>query len=468
MGPALQFAGRFRERVNLPIFHAARIADVATARYAITEGLVDMVGMMRAHMADPHIVRKLEAGRGGPDPAVRRGVVLHQPALPRPRGAVPPQPGDRPRGDDPAVVARVDRAGATGRGGGWRAVRAGGGPRRRRTRSHRHAPGGGPGARRAGPAGGPGDPAAERPDRDHRLAGRGVPASRRGPAVRARSPRPRRPGARRPTSSSWRPAGRPGCRTSTEGVDLASAPGTSSAGPSRRRRGDVLLFDDHGTEEGLSCVERLVAAGSHVELVTPDRHVGHEVTGTAYPRYLATFYEHGVRLTPDHRLTAIRRDGAGRLEVDLWNDYTKADDPSDRRPGRRRLRHDPERRALPGPDRALQQRRRGRPRGVHRGSPADAGRQRGRHVPAVPDRRRGRQPQHPRGHLRGPPDRDDPVGQAGGVRPVESARVRRARRRSGPLPRPPRLGLRGFMRRNGRDDARLRHVVVRIGGTGVR
>ena len=62
MGPALQFAGRFRERVNLPIFHAARIADVATARYAITEGLVDMVGMMRAHMADPHIVRKLEAG----------------------------------------------------------------------------------------------------------------------------------------------------------------------------------------------------------------------------------------------------------------------------------------------------------------------------------------------------------------------------------------------------------------------
>ena len=35
---------------------------MATARFAISEGLVDMVGMMRAHMADPHIVRKLEAG----------------------------------------------------------------------------------------------------------------------------------------------------------------------------------------------------------------------------------------------------------------------------------------------------------------------------------------------------------------------------------------------------------------------
>ncbi|HLO35801.1 MAG TPA: N-methylproline demethylase, partial [Candidatus Deferrimicrobium sp.] len=63
LGPGLELAGRFRERLSLPVFHAARIADVATARYAVAEGLVDMVGMMRAHMADPHIVRKLEAGQ---------------------------------------------------------------------------------------------------------------------------------------------------------------------------------------------------------------------------------------------------------------------------------------------------------------------------------------------------------------------------------------------------------------------
>ena len=63
LGSGLELAGRFRERLSLPVFHAARIADVATARYAIAEGLVDMVGMMRAHMADPHIVRKLEAGQ---------------------------------------------------------------------------------------------------------------------------------------------------------------------------------------------------------------------------------------------------------------------------------------------------------------------------------------------------------------------------------------------------------------------
>jgi NADPH-dependent 2,4-dienoyl-CoA reductase/sulfur reductase-like enzyme len=36
---------------------------VATARYAIASGKVDMIGMTRAHMADPHIVRKILDGR---------------------------------------------------------------------------------------------------------------------------------------------------------------------------------------------------------------------------------------------------------------------------------------------------------------------------------------------------------------------------------------------------------------------
>jgi NADPH-dependent 2,4-dienoyl-CoA reductase/sulfur reductase-like enzyme len=36
---------------------------VATARYAISSGQLDMVGMTRAHMADPHIVRKIIEGR---------------------------------------------------------------------------------------------------------------------------------------------------------------------------------------------------------------------------------------------------------------------------------------------------------------------------------------------------------------------------------------------------------------------
>ena len=61
--PHLDFAGAVRHATGLPTFHAARIPDVATARHAVQAGLLDMVGMTRAHMADPHIVRKIVEGR---------------------------------------------------------------------------------------------------------------------------------------------------------------------------------------------------------------------------------------------------------------------------------------------------------------------------------------------------------------------------------------------------------------------
>ena len=63
--PHLDFAGLVRETTGMPTFHASRIPDVATARHAVASGLLDMVGMTRAHMADPHIVRKVVEGREG-------------------------------------------------------------------------------------------------------------------------------------------------------------------------------------------------------------------------------------------------------------------------------------------------------------------------------------------------------------------------------------------------------------------
>jgi len=61
--PHLDFAGAVRQATGMPTFHASRIPDVATARHAVEAGLLDMVGMTRAHMADPHIVRKIAEGR---------------------------------------------------------------------------------------------------------------------------------------------------------------------------------------------------------------------------------------------------------------------------------------------------------------------------------------------------------------------------------------------------------------------
>ncbi|MDX7951222.1 NADH:flavin oxidoreductase [Lichenihabitans sp. Uapishka_5] len=61
--PHLDLAGEIRAETHFPTFHAARIPDVPTARHAVQSGKVDMVGMTRAHMTDPDIVRKIMARR---------------------------------------------------------------------------------------------------------------------------------------------------------------------------------------------------------------------------------------------------------------------------------------------------------------------------------------------------------------------------------------------------------------------
>ena len=63
IGAFLYLASAIKAEVDLPIFHATRIADVASANRAVAEGHVDMVAMTRAHIADPHIARKLMEDR---------------------------------------------------------------------------------------------------------------------------------------------------------------------------------------------------------------------------------------------------------------------------------------------------------------------------------------------------------------------------------------------------------------------
>jgi 2,4-dienoyl-CoA reductase-like NADH-dependent reductase (Old Yellow Enzyme family)/thioredoxin reductase len=62
IAPFLKIVGAFKRETRLPVFHAARIPDIATARHAISENLLDMVAMTRAHFTDPQIVNKLARG----------------------------------------------------------------------------------------------------------------------------------------------------------------------------------------------------------------------------------------------------------------------------------------------------------------------------------------------------------------------------------------------------------------------
>jgi thioredoxin reductase len=86
--PYLSRVGEFKRALKLPVFHAAKIQDVATARHAIREGLLDMVGMTRAQIADPHLVEKIVKGEEGRiRPCVgasycmyKKGSCIHNPA----------------------------------------------------------------------------------------------------------------------------------------------------------------------------------------------------------------------------------------------------------------------------------------------------------------------------------------------------------------------------------------------------
>jgi 2,4-dienoyl-CoA reductase-like NADH-dependent reductase (Old Yellow Enzyme family) len=322
LGPHLAFAGRFKDAVNLPVFHATRIADVATARYAVSQGLVDMVGMMRAHMADPHIVRKIELGQEdriracvGASYCINRlylgldALCIQNPATGR-EETIPHVVGPAAGPPKRVVVVGAGPAGleaarvAAERGHSVVLLEAApdlGGQVRLAARAT---------PRRQDLIGITGWLASEcrHLGVDIRL---GIVAD--GPHVLAL----------RPDVVIVATGGSPRLPDLAEGSDVVVSTWDIIGGSVTPSSGSVLLFDDHGTEEALSCVERMVAAGSTVELVSPDRHVGHEVTGTAYPAYLKSFYEHGVRLTPDHRLTAVRRTADRRLEADLWNDYTR-------------------------------------------------------------------------------------------------------------------------------------------------
>jgi 2,4-dienoyl-CoA reductase-like NADH-dependent reductase (Old Yellow Enzyme family)/thioredoxin reductase len=57
--PHLELIGEMKQKLNVPVMHAGKIADVATARYAIEAGILDLVGMTRALIADPYLPTKI-------------------------------------------------------------------------------------------------------------------------------------------------------------------------------------------------------------------------------------------------------------------------------------------------------------------------------------------------------------------------------------------------------------------------
>ncbi len=86
--------------------------------------------------------------------------------------------------------------------------------------------------------------------------------------------------------------------------------------------GSVLLYDDHGWHQGPSTAVALAGKGVALEVVTPDRMLAFEVGATNFPNYLRELYRRGVKLTPDLELRSVRREG-NRLVASFWNEYAE-------------------------------------------------------------------------------------------------------------------------------------------------
>lgn len=61
--PFLHLAAGIKEVVSVPVIHAQNIKDPNQAQRILEAGYVDLVGMTRAHIADPHIVNKIKLGQ---------------------------------------------------------------------------------------------------------------------------------------------------------------------------------------------------------------------------------------------------------------------------------------------------------------------------------------------------------------------------------------------------------------------
>ena len=320
VAPHLEFAGEIKRAVGVPVMHASRINDVATARHAIRDGLLDLVGMTRAHIADPHIVAKIKAGdEDRIRPCVGASYCLDEIYQARDAKCIHnPSTGreDRLPHKVPAATGTPRKAVVVGAGpAGLEAARVLG------ERGHRVVV-----LEASDAAGGQIRLAASSPRRrdligiiDWRLA----ECKHHDVDIRFNTYAEADDVlAEDPDLVVVATGGIPNTEFLTEGSHLVSD-GWDVLSGSFRAKGDVLLYDDNGQHPGMDAAEVLARAGASIEFVTPERILAPDVGGVNYPGYFKVFAEHDVRVTLNERLTAVRRKD-GRLEVDLYNEYAHA------------------------------------------------------------------------------------------------------------------------------------------------
>ena len=314
--PHLDFAGRIRAAVNFPVFHAAKIPDVATARHAIAEGKLDMVGMTRAHMADPHLIRKIIEGREerirpcvGANYCLDRiyqggsAYCIHNPATGRELSL----PHEVPAADSKRKFVIVGAGPA-----GLEAARVAG------ERGHAVVV----------------FEAASDPGGQVRLTARSERRREMISIIDWRYEECARLGvtfhfnrfadagtvlAERADVVIVATGGLPHTEVLEAGNELVVSAWDIIAGDVAPGH-DVLVFDDAGDSVGLQAAEIIAESGAKVEVMTPDRSLAPEVMGMNLVPYVRSLQELGVTFTVTWRLLSARQAGNSLVAI-CGSDY---------------------------------------------------------------------------------------------------------------------------------------------------
>ena len=311
LAPQLRPVANFRRNVGLPVFHAARINDMATARYAVSEGHVDLIGMTRAHIADPNIVRKLSEGVEetirpcvGATYCSWHGSCIHNPAI----GREDVLPHMIEKTDAPKKVTVVG-AGP----GGLEAARIA--AERGNTVTLFEA---------ASRAGGQLLLAAKL-DMRHDLIGiidwRVSELERLGVTVHYNVfAEAQEIADTKPDTVIIATGGLPDRMQDIPGAELGT-PLWEVLEARSPPDGDVIFYDGTGTAAGLNGAHTLATAGASLTYVTPDNTAGAEVSYIERPLQMRAFYKSGASLHPDLTLRRVAR-AENRLRLSFENSYS--------------------------------------------------------------------------------------------------------------------------------------------------
>ena len=316
--PHLDFAGEIKFESKFPVFHASKINDVATARYAIESGKLDMVGMTRAHIADPHIVKKIINGKENTiRPCVgatycldriyegNEALCIHNPATGREK-YIPHEILIKSDKKKKIVIVGAGPAGleaakvSSERGHEvivFEASNKAGGQLNLITRSKRRKD-----------MLGIIDWRLEACNNNNVMFHYNTFATK---DIILKE---------KPNSIIIATGGIPNTDVLDEGNEYACSTWDIISG-SINIEEDVILFDDNGAYPGLQAAEIIVNKGSKLEIITPERYFSPEIGGLNHVSYAKKFIENDVTITINKRLKGITKDG-NRLSAIIGSDYS--------------------------------------------------------------------------------------------------------------------------------------------------